>query len=211
MQWLSAADHMSGNPGSTVPVGYGSTSNSFPSRIGAARLLGQAEHRLLVEREAARVLVEADGQARRAPVRVQAAHVALDGLGAQVQLAGVADALLALEHLGEVALLAGRAERDVARRVVVQRFGVGLPDLHAGGHELGHRGLEVVVAHDPAGDARGAGGDAGLVDDEDLLAVLGEVPGGGEAVDPGADDQVLGGGGEHQCAGGSQPSRTGRV
>ena len=112
-------------------------------------------------------------------------------LGAEVQLAGVADALLALEHLGQVALLAGRAERDVARRVVVQRLGIGLPDLHARGHELGHCGLEVVVAHDAAGDARRAGGDARLVDDEHLLAVGREVPGGREAVHARADDEVL--------------------
>jgi hypothetical protein len=80
----------------------------------------------------------------------------------------------------------------------VQRVGVGLPDLHARGHELGHRGLEVVVAHDAARDARRAGGDAGLVDDEDLLAVGREVPGRREAVHARADDEVLDGGGEHQ-------------
>jgi hypothetical protein len=75
--------------------------------------------------------------------------------------------------------------------VVAERLGIGLPDLDTGGHELLHRGLEVVVAHDAARDAGRAGGDARLVDDEDVLAVRGEVPGGGEAVHARADDEVL--------------------
>jgi hypothetical protein len=37
-------------------------------------------------------------------------------------------------------------------------------------HELAHRGLIVVVAYDAAGDARGSGGDAGLVQDQDVRA-----------------------------------------
>src|SRR3546814_7367955 len=52
------------------------------------------------------------------------------------------------------------------------------------------------LAHDAAGDAAGPGGDAALVDDEDVLAAalaarrqrLGQVQRGREAVDAGADD-----------------------
>jgi hypothetical protein len=108
----------------------------------------------------------------------------------QDQVGLVADALLALVHRGEVVLLRTVAERDVAGAVVVERLGVRLPDLHAGGHQLGHGGLEVVVAHYPAGDPGRAGGHAGLVDHQDLLAALGEVPGRREAVDAGPDHEV---------------------
>ena len=113
-----------------------------------------------------------------------------------VQLGGVADPLLALEDLGQLRLLGRGPEGDVARAVVVERLGVGLPDLDARRHQLRHRRLEVVVADHPAGDPRGAGADRGLLQDERLLAGLGQVPGGGEAVHPGADDQVGSGFGE---------------
>ncbi len=103
----------------------------------------------------------------------------------------VADALLAAGDLGQVGLLALRPERHVADRVVVVRRRVGLPDLDVGRHQLGHRRLEVVVAHDAAGDPGRAGRDTGLVDDQDVLArslaprleLLGEVVGGRQAVD----------------------------
>ena len=73
--------------------------------------------------------------------------------------------------------------------MVVERLGVGLPDLHAGGHQLAHRRLEVVVAHDAAGDPGRPGGDPVFVDHEHALALLREVPGRREAVDAGADHQ----------------------
>jgi hypothetical protein len=71
---------------------------------------------------------------------------------ARDQLGVVADPLVALVHLDQVRLLRRRAERDVARAVVVERLRIGLPDLDARRHQLAHRGLEVVVAHDAAGD-----------------------------------------------------------
>ncbi len=108
----------------------------------------------------------------------------------QDQVGLVADPLLALVDGREVVHLRAVAERDVAGAVVVERLGVGLPDLHAGGHQLGHRRLEVVVAHHAAGDAGGAGGHAGLVHHEHLLAAFGEVPGGGEAVNAGPDHEI---------------------
>ena len=56
-------------------------------------------------------------------------------------------------------------------------------------HQLAHRRLEVVVADHPAGDAGSAGGDAGLVEHEDVCAaalplrlqLLGQVIGGAKA------------------------------
>ena len=112
------------------------------------------------------------------------------------QLGGVADALVPLVHLDEVGLLRRRAERDVARAVVGEGLGVGLPDVHARRHQLGHGGLEVVVAHHAAGDPRRAGGHAGLVHHEHALAALREMPGGREPVDPGADDEERDGRGD---------------
>ena len=67
------------------------------------------------------------------------------------------------------------------------------------GHQLAHGRLEVVVAHHAAGDAAGAGRDRGLVDHQDVLAAAlalgfqlgGQVPGGRQAVNAGADDDGL--------------------
>ena len=154
------------------------------------RLLRQALDRLPVEREAAAVLVEADAEAGRAPVGEERAHVGGHVGLPQDQLGLVADPLLALVDGGEVVLLGAVAERDVAGAVVVERLGVGLPDLDAGGHQLGHRRLEVVVAHHAAGDPGRAGRHAGLVHHQHLLAALGEVPGRREAVHAGPDHEV---------------------
>jgi hypothetical protein len=167
-------------------------------------LAGETLHRLDVEGEAALVLVQRDLEARRTPVGEQLEHVLADVVLAGDQRGGVADLLVATSDLGQVADLALGAEGDVADLVVVVRLGVGLPDLDVGGHQLGHGRLVVVVAHHTAGDARGAGGDARLVDDGDVgtgadaarLELLGEVIPGRQAVDAGADDQVLGGAGD---------------
>ena len=115
--------------------------------------------------------MQADGQPLGAPVGVQRAHVRGDLRLARDQLRVVADPAVALVDLDEVRLLRGRAERDVARAVVVQRLRVGLPDVDARGHQLRHRRLEVVVADHAAGDPGRAGGHAGLVHDEHLLAL----------------------------------------
>src|SRR3546814_7790838 len=89
-----------------------------------------------------------------------------------------------------------RTDLHVADGMIAKGLGVALPHRHGVGHELAHGRLEVVVAHDAAGDAAGPGGDAALVDDEDVLAAalaarrqrLGQVQRGREAVDAGADD-----------------------
>jgi hypothetical protein len=153
--------------------------------------------------------VQADAEAGRAPVGEERAHV-VGNLGLpQDQVGLVADPLLALVDRREILHLIAVAERDVAGAVVVERLGVGLPDFHASRHQLGHGGLEVIVAHDAAGDPGGAGRNAGLVDHQHLLAALGEVPGGGEAVHAGPDHEVGDGALAHrQWTGGSQPSST---
>ena len=89
---------------------------------------------------------------------------------AQDQLRAVADPLLPLVRRRQVGLLHRGAESDVPDRVVRVRFGVGLPDLDTGLHQLAHRGLEVVVANDATGDSRSAGAGVGLVEDEDVGA-----------------------------------------
>ena len=79
-------------------------------------------------------------------------------------------------------------------------LGVALPHLDRMGHQLAHGGLEIIVAHHAAGDARGAGRDRRLVDDDDVGARalagrfqhLGQMKGGAEAVDAGADNGVFG-------------------
>jgi hypothetical protein len=157
---------------------------------GLKRLPREPVDRLFVEREPAAVLVQTDGQPGRAPVGEHRPHVARDLGLAQDQLRLVADPLLALGDRGEVRLLVAVAEGDVTGAVVVERLRVRLPDLDACFHQLGHGGLEVVVADDAAGDAGSTRGDRRLVDHQHLLAALGEVPGGGEAVNAGPDHEV---------------------
>ena len=179
---------------------------------GRPSLVGQTEHRLAVEGEAAGALVQAGRQPLRAPVAEHAPHVGRHLVLAGVELRGVADLLLALEDLGQLLLLGWGAEGDVAGAVVAGALGIGLPDLDAGGHQLLHRRLEVVVPDHPAGDPRRPGRDPGFVDHQRLLPRRGEVPGGGQPVHAGADHQVARrlGQGRHrrQCSGGSQPSST---
>ena len=133
-------------------------------------LVAQAGDRLEVEREAALVLVQAHGDALRAPVREEFLHVRVDLRLAEVEIGAVADPLMALVDGGEVALLHLRPERDVADAVVVVRLGVGLPDLDARLHQLAHRGLEVVVADDAAGDPRRARARGGLLEHDHVRA-----------------------------------------
>ena len=97
-----------------------STPSSDGDSLGEA-LVAQPEHGLDVEREAALVLVEADGHALRPPVGEERLHVRVDLGLARDQLRAVADPLLALVGRGEVGLLHGCTERDVADRVVVVR------------------------------------------------------------------------------------------
>ena len=110
-----------------------------------ARLGREAEHRVAVVGEAAGPLVQADAEPRGAPVVEERAHVRRDLGLAEDELRRVADLLLALVDGREVVDLGAIAQGDVPR-AVGERLGVGLPDLHARGHQLRHRRLEVVVA-----------------------------------------------------------------
>ena len=78
--------------------------------------------------------------------------------------------LLLLVDLRDVAVHDLGRELHVADAVVRERLRVGLPHRDRVRHELTHGGLEVIVAHDPAGDAGRTRPDVGLVDHEDVLA-----------------------------------------
>ena len=120
----------------------------------------------------------------RPPVREELLHVRVAGRLARQERRVVADRLLALVDSREVGLLRLRADRHVADRVVGVGGRVRFPDLDAGLHQLLHRGLEVVVAHDAAGDARGAGAWMRLLEDDDVgaraLAARGQLLGRGD-------------------------------
>ncbi len=161
-------------------------------------LAGQAHDGVLVEGEAALELVQARGDALRPPVGEERLHVFVDLCLAHDETRAVADPLLTLVGRDEIRFLARRAERHVADGVVGVRGRVGFPDLDAGLHELAHRGLEVVVADDAAGDARRSRARLRLVEHDDVraraepacLELLGEVVARRQAVDAGADDDV---------------------
>ena len=154
--------------------------------------------RVHVEGEAALVLVQADRDALRAPVREERLHVRVDLGLADDQLGAVPDPLLAQECLRQISFLHCGPERDVADRVVRVRRRVRLPHLDAGLHELAHRRLEVVVADDAAGDPGRARAGMRLVQHDDvrpraeaaLTQLLREVVRRREPVDAGADDDV---------------------
>ena len=163
------------------------------------RLPGQAVDRLGVVGVAAALLVQHRGDALGLPVVEQPLHV-----GHAVGLAldehrFVADVLLLAGDRGDVLVHHLGADLHVADRVVAEGGRVALPYRDAVRHQAAHRRLEVVVADDAAGDARGTGGDRRLVEHQDVPAaaqpapaqVLGEVPGGAEAVDAGADDDIV--------------------
>ena len=139
-------------------------------RAGRLGLGLHAGDRVEVVREAALVLVQDGGHALGAPVREELLHVRVAGGLAGHERRVVADLLLALVDGREVGLLRLRADRHVADGVVGVGRRIGLPDLDAGLHELLHGRLEVVVAHDAAGDAGRAGAGMRLLEDHDVGA-----------------------------------------
>ena len=82
----------------------------------------------------------------------------------------VADRLLLLVDRADLRAHAFGADLHVADGVIAVGLGVALPDIDPMRHQLAHRRLVVVVAHDAARDARRAGADRRLVDDEDIRA-----------------------------------------
>ena len=113
----------------------------------------------------------------------------------------VADRLLLLVDRGDVVAHAFGADLHVAHGMIGVGLGVALPHLDGVGHQLAHGRLEIIVADDAAGDARGACRDRRLVDHEDVGARapagrfqhLREMEGRAEAVNAGPDDGVFGG------------------
>jgi hypothetical protein len=159
---------------------------------------GQPLERRDVVRIAATLLVQHDGDAGRLPVGEHGGHVFPAGPLTDNQFGVVSDgSLLGVDPL-DIGPHDLRSDLDVSDAVVGERLRIGLPYADRMRHQLAHRGLEVVVPHHAACDARSSGGDSGLVEDEDVLAASlpgraeppGEIPRGREAVDPGTDDHV---------------------
>src|SRR5262245_13543299 len=111
----------------------------------------------------------------------------------------VADLLLLLVDAGDVLMHHLGADLHVADRVIAEGLRIAFPDRHAMRHQAAHRRLEVVVAHHAASDTRRARADAALVHHQYVLAatlagfpkVLRQVPGGAQAMNARADDQVF--------------------
>ena len=104
----------------------------------------------------------------RLPVRQHGLHVAVAVACTLDEHRAVADRLLLLVDGADLLVHAFGADLHVADRVVAQALGMLFPDVDAVRHQLAHRRLVVVVADHAAGDARGAGRDGGLVDDQDV-------------------------------------------
>ena len=153
---------------------------------------------------AAALLVQHRGDALGLPVGEQALHVAHAVRRALDEGRLVADRLLLLVDRGDALVHHLRADLHVADRMVGIGLRVALPHADGMRHQLAHRGLEVVVADDAAGDAGGAGADPPLSSttmSASRAAPLGtlapgEVVGRRQAVDARADDDVAGLGGK---------------
>nr|ABZ09842.1 hypothetical protein ALOHA_HF4000APKG8L7ctg1g17 [uncultured marine microorganism HF4000_APKG8L7] len=163
------------------------------------RLAGEAVDARRVVGVAALLLMQDGGDSPRLPVAEESLHVGVAVLGAFDEGGVVADRGLLRRDGGDVFVHGLGADLHVAHGMVAVSFGILLPDRDTIGHQLAHGGLEVIVADHTAGDARGAGGDRGLVDDQDVGAAApaafaqgpGQVIGRAQAMDTGADDDVL--------------------
>ena len=82
----------------------------------------------------------------------------------------VADVFLLAGDAGHIFAHGFGADLHVAHAVVAVGFGIAFPNAHTVGHEFAHGGLKIIVAYHSAGDARGAGGDAGFVDNQNVGA-----------------------------------------
>ena len=147
---------------------------------------------------AAPLLVKDAGDVLRLPVREEILHVRPAVGLALDEGRRVADRALLLVYLRDVAVHDLGTELHVADAVIREGVRVRFPHRHRVLHQLAHGGLEVVVAHDAARDARRPGADVGLVEDDDAVAparstalqLLGEFPGRRQSVDPRADHDI---------------------
>ena len=94
--------------------------------------------------------------------------------------------------------LVGLAAGDIAHLLEAEGDGIAVPHIHRVAHQRVQRLGHVEAAHAAAGDASGAGTRPRLVEDDHFGAralaaggaLHGQVPGGAEAVDAGADDDI---------------------
>src|SRR4029077_3211538 len=110
------------------------------------------------------------GDALGLPILQQALHIGHRVLLALDEDRLIADLLLLLGDAGHLLMHDLGADLHIAQGVIAEGLRIALPDGDAVGHEAAHGRLVVVVADDPAGDARGPGPDTGLVDDQYVLA-----------------------------------------
>ncbi len=138
------------------------------------------------------------GDALCAPVREQALHIALTLGGALDEDRFIANRLLLGMDRRHIFAHGFAADLHVPHRVVAVGLGVAFPNVHGVGHEFAHGGLEVVIADDPAGNARSARADAGFVENDNVAPITlagrfelqRQVVGGAEPVNPGTNDDV---------------------
>src|SRR5205085_8489970 len=97
-------------------------------------------------------------------------HVARAVLLACDDLRLVADLSVSPGDGHQVFRLRGRYGRNVPDGMIAEHVAMLLPDADGEAHDLVHGRLIVEVAHDPAGDARGAGPDARLLQQHDIGA-----------------------------------------
>jgi hypothetical protein len=162
------------------------------------RFVGETVEAAGIVGVAAAFLVQNGGDPLCPPVVEQSAHVVRRGLRTLDENRLVADLLLLLGDAGDVLAHALGAYLYIADGMVVVLLRVALPHRHAVGHELAHGRLEIVVAHDAAGDSRCPRADRSLVHHQHVLTAAAaaalelpsEVVSGAETVDSGADDQV---------------------
>ena len=139
------------------------------------------------------------GDALGPPIAEDAAHISAAGVRALDKLGFIADRFLLGGDLSDIATHRFRADLHIADGVEMIGLRIALPDIDAFRHQFAHGGLEVIVADHAAGDARCAGRDAALVDHQNILAAAlalglergGEMIGGTQAVDAGADDEIF--------------------
>ena len=144
-----------------------------------------------------------------APVGQQTLHIGHAVLLPFDEIGGVADLLLLLVDARDILPHGLVADLHVADWVIAEPGRIGFPDLHAVSHQLAHCRLEIVVPHNAAGDAAGAGRDRRLVEHQDVFAVapsgrfqpFGQPPSGRQPVNPRTDHDMAGMGGKtHRSA-----------
>ena len=158
-------------------------------------LFGEARHRLARTGVARGMLEVRDLDPVGVEVRPDRLQEAL-GLLSDVEVGAVAAGVVAFDHRLVVGLLVGLSGGDVADLLESEADRIRLPDVDRMPQDRMQLLRHVEVAHAAAGDAGGAGARAGLVQDDDVLAAAlaapfqlhRQMPGGGEAVHAGADD-----------------------